>query len=182
MQTNKEPTCAELVQSRCDSTLHDIRLMLDPKATDAHITEEGTTPEGNHFRAISICGHSFHFQTLISDDGGAIFEANEEEIRDTLLERFYEYAIDFSYIAEDTYIDQPEGYARYQISWGGPATEIRFYCDSDERKPYCVEFWYLDWFDGACVDITEHETTALLTDALGFNDWLTHSDAFWGVE
>ena len=180
MQTNKEPTCAELVQSRCDSTLDAIRVMLNPQLEDYVLVDDGTLDT-----VIRVEDEQFRFDSENFDDESPkteqAYELFGDEISDTMRERFSEYALDFSYIAEDTYNDQPEGYARYQISWGGPATEIRFYCDS-ERKPYRVEFWYLDWFDGACVDITEHETTSLLTDALGFDDRLTHSNAFWGVE
>ena len=96
-------------------------------------------------------------------------------------DRFNEYALDFSYVPSNTFSDQPMGYARYQISYGGPSTEIRFYCDA-ERKPFRVEYWYLDWFDGASVDITDHPVTALLQSELGFDDWLKDHSEFWSVE
>ena len=176
MNLERQPTCADRVQASCDSTL-----MLDPQATDAYITEEGTTSEGNHFRTIRIGDEKFKIETLIRDDGSAIFEANEDEIRDTMRDRFNEYALDFSYVASNTFSDQPIDYARYQISWGGPSTEIRFYCDA-ERKPFRVEYWYLDWFDGASVDITDHPVTALLQSELGFDDWLKDHNEFWSVD
>jgi hypothetical protein len=63
----------------------------------------------------------------------------------------YEYGLSFDYVAPGTFEDQEHGYFRYQISWGGPSEEFRFYCDMD-LKPYKVEFWFLDWFDGAKVN------------------------------
>lgn len=39
------------------------------------------------------------------------------------------------------------GYWRYQLSWGGPSEEFRYYAGGR------VEFWLLDWWDGACVPV-----------------------------
>src|SRR3990167_5011806 len=66
-----------------------------------------------------------------------------------------EYGLSMDYVAAGTFLDivgvfqgtQRAGYKRYQLSWGGPSEEFRIY-DNDE-----VEFWYLDWFDGACVSV-----------------------------
>ena len=42
-----------------------------------------------------------------------------------------------------------------QISWGGPSSEFRIYVD--ENLNICaVEYWYLDWYDGAYVDVDEN--------------------------
>lgn len=60
-----------------------------------------------------------------------------------------EYGLAFDYVAPETFgKDQEQGYFRYQISYGGPSEEIRFFTDENFR-PYKIEFWYLDWFDGA---------------------------------
>lgn len=37
------------------------------------------------------------------------------------------------------------------LSWGGPSQEIRAFFRPMAREPYRVEYWFLDWFDGACV-------------------------------
>lgn len=55
---------------------------------------------------------------------------------------FNEYGLDFSLVEADTFNNQPEAYWRYQLSWGGPSDEIRFYSDR-------TEYWFMDWFDGA---------------------------------
>lgn len=65
------------------------------------------------------------------------------------LGNIYEYGLSFDYVAPGTFKDQKEGYFRYQISWGGPSEEFRIYTNLN-YQPYKIEFWYLDWFDGAC--------------------------------
>jgi hypothetical protein len=58
------------------------------------------------------------------------------------------YALGFDYVVADTFSDQPEGYFRYQISWGGPSDEFRFFVNPDLSR-HRIEYWFLDWFDGA---------------------------------
>jgi len=71
----------------------------------------------------------------------------EEEVED--LGCIHDYGLSFDYVEAGTFTDQESGYFRYQLSWGGPSTEFRFYTDASKR-PYKIEYWYLDWFDGAC--------------------------------
>lgn len=177
MNLERQPTCADRVQASCDSTLNNIRLMLDPNKSDAFLIYEY---RADHWK-IGIGDWEFLARDFREENAEAIFEAFEDDIRDTGRDRFNEYALDFSYVASNTFSDQPMGYARYQISYGGPSTEIRFYCDA-ERKPFRVEYWYLDWFDGASVDITDHPVTALLQSELGFDDWLKDHNEFWSVD
>jgi hypothetical protein len=59
-----------------------------------------------------------------------------------------EYALCFDYVAPGTFDDQTEGYFRYQISWGGPGDEFRFFVNPDFTV-HRIEYWFLDWFDGA---------------------------------
>ena len=70
--------------------------------------------------------------------------------------KLMEYALSFDYVEAKTFHDQPEGYHRYQISWGGPQDEIRFY---DEGGIY---FAYLDWYDGAEIPINQEPITEWL--------------------
>lgn len=69
---------------------------------------------------------------------------------------FNEYGLSFDYVPMGTFNDQDRGYFRYQISWGGPSEEFRFYT-GPEFEVYDIEFWYLDWFDGACVSLTDED-------------------------
>lgn len=61
--------------------------------------------------------------------------------------------LSFDFVAPFTFgKDQKAGYWRLQISWGGPSSEFRIY--ADENLDICaVEYWYMDWFDGAYVEV-----------------------------
>ena len=68
-----------------------------------------------------------------------------------------EYGLGFDYVAPHTFgEDQDEGYFRFQISWGGPSEEFRIYANGREYdwSIYKLEFWFLDWFDGAKITLT----------------------------
>ena len=60
---------------------------------------------------------------------------------------FHEYGLGIDFVESGTFDDQTEPYWRYQLSWGGPSDEIRFFSDR-------TEYWFLDWFDGAHRDIS----------------------------
>ena len=70
-----------------------------------------------------------------------------EKIRDDLGD-FHEYGLCFDYVAPGTFRGQKEGYWRYQISYGGPSEEFRFYASSPDAPAYRITFVFLDWFDG----------------------------------
>ena len=85
------------------------------------------------------------------------------EAYDDELGRLDEYGLCFDYVEPGTFEGQHEGYYRYQLAFGGPSQEIRYYVSRDEdghlwHTPYRIEFWHMDWSDGACVDITENDT------------------------
>ncbi len=82
------------------------------------------------------------------------------------LGNIYEYGLAFDYVAPGTFQDQAEAYFRYQLSWGGPSTEFRIFADKSgpwEWSVYRIEFWFLDWFDGAHVCLGG-EARSLLED------------------
>ena len=54
----------------------------------------------------------------------------------------------FDYVDPHTWDDQPEGYWRWQFSWGGPGDELRGYVN-ENKELHRLEYWFLDWFDGA---------------------------------
>lgn len=73
-----------------------------------------------------------------------------DDIRESLEEgTLFELGLGFDYVAPETFDDQDEGYWRYQLSWGGPSDEFRFYADDPKDYYPIVEYWFLDWFDGA---------------------------------
>lgn len=74
------------------------------------------------------------------------------EAYDEDLGNMYEYGLCFDYVAPDTFDDLEEGFFRYQLSTGGPGDEFRIFAQkvNDYRfSVYRVEYWFLDWFDGA---------------------------------
>jgi len=91
-------------------------------------------------------------------------EGNDESDED--LGTFNEYGLCFDYVPKGTFGDQKRGYWRYQLSWGGPSDEFRFYSDetlSIDR----IEYWFLDWFDGAKVNVNG-KSLELLTEIWDF--------------
>jgi hypothetical protein len=121
-------TCKDIVQDRCDSRMADLETL---------------------------------YKLAIEDS----------EAYDANLGNLSEYGLGFSYVAPETFSDQLEGYYRYQLSYGGPSQEIRFYvspnadhtcnvtqdCGQLHHTPYRIEFWHMDWYDGASVDITNSQ-------------------------
>lgn len=59
--------------------------------------------------------------------------------------RFVEHGLAFDYVAPGTF-KNTRGYWRWQISWGGPSDEFRFY--TSRPMHWRVEYAFLDWFDG----------------------------------
>jgi len=68
-------------------------------------------------------------------------------------EDFFDYVnqsgLCFDRVEAGTFKDQRAAYWRWQLSWGGPSEEFRLFDNGD------LEYWYLDWFDGACVEVTD---------------------------
>jgi len=79
------------------------------------------------------------------------YQNGDEEIEE--LGSFCEYGLSFDYVAPETFADQNYGYYRYQLSWGGPSDEFRFMTEDPEATAPPVEYWFLDWFDGANIHL-----------------------------
>ena len=62
----------------------------------------------------------------------------------------------FDYDEPGTWPEQLEGYYRWQFSWGGPSDELRAYVNLD-KSIHRLEYWFLDWGDGAKIDIPKGE-------------------------
>ena len=67
------------------------------------------------------------------------------------LSPFCEYGLSFDYVEPDTFDDQPQGFYRYQLSYGGPSSEVRFHPDGS------IEYRFHDWFDGAGREVTRED-------------------------
>ena len=74
----------------------------------------------------------------------------------------------FDWVEPNTSYNEGEGYYRWQLSYGGPSEEFRIYIKECDSSYFCngrrysmnsikkIEFWFLDWYDGAC-KITKNE-------------------------
>lgn len=76
------------------------------------------------------------------------FDGDREEVRkvEAIIEEFkngvgdfHEYGLSFDFV-EAT--EEHDAFYRYQMSWGGPSDEFRFYVNG------AIEYVYLDWFSG----------------------------------
>lgn len=82
------------------------------------------------------------------EDLRKLFEAECRGEENEDLGALHEYGLCFDYVAPDTFREQREGYFRYQLSYGGPSDEFRFFTNPDFSL-HRIEYWFLDWFDGA---------------------------------
>ena len=92
------------------------------------------------------------------------YQKGDEEVED--LGTFNEYGLCFDYVSQDTFKDQDEAYFRYQLSYGGPQDEFRFFVNPD-LSLHRVEYWFLDWFDGAHI-VLNGEKKELLSEIWDF--------------
>tara|TARA_R100001530_G_scaffold106025_1_gene74047 strand:- start:326 stop:757 length:432 start_codon:yes stop_codon:yes gene_type:complete len=81
------------------------------------------------------------------------------------LSPFCEYGLAFDYVPARTFDDQKSGYWRYQFSYSGPSDELRFWGDA-ANTVHIVEYWFLDRFDGAEIDVTEEPIVQWLIEVL----------------
>jgi len=73
---------------------------------------------------------------------------------ESLMDYANQNSLDFSYVEPNTFEKQSKGYWRWQLSWGGPSDEFRYYhFDHDKKKIKSMEYSYMDWFDGATVPV-----------------------------
>ena len=67
------------------------------------------------------------------------------------LETPSDYGLAFDFVVPKAGCSSNRSYFRYPLSRGGPSDEFRFFAaiENGHWKPYCIEYWYLDWFDSA---------------------------------
>lgn len=78
-----------------------------------------------------------------------------------------EYGLSFDYVPPGTWGDETRGFFRWQLSWGGPGDEFRFFADAPYDDAYYIEYWFMDWFDGAHRDVSNDDTIQQLFGYLG---------------
>jgi hypothetical protein len=77
-----------------------------------------------------------------------------------------DYALSYDYVQPGTFKDQLVGYWRYLMSAGGPQDKIRFYDTGT------VQYWFLDWFDGACKTITSEHIVERLGNYFAHTEYI----------
>ena len=160
--TATQQTCADMVRQAFHSRIDDIRCMLTPTADDVVIFDDGTLDTVGSIGEIEF---RYAPDSGIRDEetGEIDFDRIVEDHRAQLYEAFCEYGLSIEYVAHDGERNKGAGYHRYLLSYGGPSEEFRFYCDASGYC-YLVEFWYLDWFDGACIDVTDDSRVRMLVE------------------
>lgn len=80
------------------------------------------------------------------------------------LGRFEDYGLCLDYC--DPAEHERESYLRYQLSYGGPQDEFRFFLSPTQTgwRAHRIEYWFLDWFDGASIVIEDEDDRALLME------------------
>ena len=92
----------------------------------------------------------------------------EERIDAALTDRMQDFrkgeleGLGFDYVNPNTFEDQPRGYHRWQLSWGGPSDEFRLYSDGT------VHYHFMDWYDGAKRYITDNELVSYMLNMRTF--------------
>lgn len=100
-----------------------------------------------------------YFDDLLSidPDKQEQFKCKEKYNKFFYCEDFFDYinqnALSWDYVEPGTFEDQEEGYYRLQLSWGGPSDEFRIYTIADTLEVDVIEYWYMDWFDGASINV-----------------------------
>tara|TARA_R100000234_G_scaffold97874_1_gene66251 strand:- start:736 stop:1191 length:456 start_codon:yes stop_codon:yes gene_type:complete len=143
METVKQKSCAGLVNQKYQNLENDLKEIKD------YFDDFETLSEGEQIakrKASEMCGYDYHYQ-----DG------------------FYDYLNDGYFLSWDFVEpftfgdDQKAGYWRLQISYGGPSSEFRIYADS-EKEIRKIEYWYLNWFDGAFVEVPHDSVSFYVCD------------------
>jgi hypothetical protein len=143
METVKQKSCAGLVNQKYQNLENDLKEIKD------YFDDFETLSEGGQIakrKASEMLGNDYHYQ-----------------------ENFFDYLNDGYFLSWDFVEpftfgeDQKAGYWRLQISWGGPSSEYRIFADS-EKEIGKIEYWYMDWFDGAFVDVPSDSVSFAVCD------------------
>ena len=100
-----------------------------------------------------------YFEELLSidPDRQEEFKCKDKYNKFFYCEDFFDYvnsnALSWDWVdAED---EKNPGYFRLQLSWGGPSDEFRIYTIGDTLDIDCIDYHYMDWFDGASIPVFE---------------------------
>lgn len=80
-------------------------------------------------------------------------------------EEFYDYGLGYDGVENEKTGDVE--YYRYQLSWGGPSSEVRFHPNG------LIEYVYMDWYCGVGFDVTEEDWAQWLFQHFQDCDYMT---------
>jgi hypothetical protein len=125
INTNQQPTCQDLVQDKFNN------IESDYKSAREFFEEYQDATEGQRIA----------LEVLDKKRGDYFHEY------DDLYDYVNQTALSWDYVEGE---GKEAGYYRLQLSWGGPSDEFRIYVNQDKEIDI-IEYWYMDWFDGAHV-------------------------------
>lgn len=137
--SDRQASCEERAQEHLESRLSDLRLLWAGYTGQECALCEG---EGG-LDCLDDEWEEVRADCFVCEGTGK----TPEDVPD--LGNLYEYGLSFDYVEAGTFNDQEEGFFCYLLSYGGPSDEFRFFVSID-KTPYKIEYWFLDWFDGAC--------------------------------
>jgi hypothetical protein len=97
----------------------------------------------------------WHFNERMDDM--RVYVEHPEGLKD-YLPPVEEYGLGIDAVKLGTYHDMKEPYIRYQLSWGGPSEEFRFFPDGR------IEYWYLHWGYGKGFKLDDSDAGAIRTN------------------
>lgn len=125
INANQDPKCADLVESKYNET------EATYKEAREFFEEYQDATEGQQI-ALEV----------IDENRGDFFHDYDD-----LYDYVNQTALSWDYVDSE---GREAGYYRLQLSCGGPSDEFRIYVDQDKEIDI-IEYWYMDWFDGAYV-------------------------------
>lgn len=135
-----DKTCAECIDEKFQNEMETLRILWAGFCNDECPTCEGT---GKHCNCDEDnCPDADKVCPTCNGDGNVPEDTPEYG-------SLFEHGLSFDYCYPTS---NEDGYFRYQLSWGGPSDEFRIYANKiDDYRwiVYKVEYWFMDWFDGA---------------------------------
>lgn len=137
---NKQPTCEERVDERLAHTLKVVRVLLLAETAGVDMDNVRESETSHCFVCETSPGTtSQHMSYVLCRDCIDVLENCGP---------LSTYGLCFDYVPSHMFEGQRNAYFRWQLSWGGPSDEFRFYANPD-ISIHRIEYWFLDWFDGA---------------------------------
>ena len=154
-RANSDEEALRCAEESWERIRHDLDLLIRGMRDDLDISEKREL----------MRDYDYSTEKTMTDE-----EIDEYVDEDRCYEWFWEYGLALDVVEPCTFRDQPERFVRYQISYGGPQEEIRFYYDCGATIPNYIEFWFLDWGVGNSIDISQDTVAEWLWD--NFSDIL----------